>query len=184
MLKQRTRMELVTAPATTTRSPSYSLWSQHLTRPRSPGAPSTRPRRLRWGCVQLEGVSSSSQARTQAPNVHLSLPLGSSESRAQPRGAPPRTGHAGAFQPRLSLIYAVLTASPAGPDASPQTPELGRTTFPLLIVLGINQHGWRGPDIKQKKNRSPEGYKPIMISVLFSPLAKLYKYTPLKTRGS
>lgn len=181
-------MELVTAPATTTRSPSYSLWSQHLTRPRSPGAPSTRPRRLRWGCVQLEGVSSSSQARTQAPNVHLSLPLGSSESRAQPWGPhrePATRGLSGRVY--LSLIYAVLTASPAGPDASPQTPELGRTTFPLLIVLGIkvlNQHGWRGPDIKQKKNRSPEGYKPIMISVLFSPLAKLYKYTPLKTRGS
>lgn len=129
-------------------------------------------------CLQL---LTSKNTGTQRPSQ---LAPGQFRESGPATGAPPRTGHAGAFQPRLSLIYAVLTASPAGPDASPQTPELGRTTFPLLIVLGINQHGWRGPDIKQKKNRSPEGYKPIMISVLFSPLAKLYKYTPLKTRGS
>lgn len=151
------------------------------------GAPSTRPRRLRWGCVQLECVPSSSQARTQAPNVRLSLPLGSSES-GPAAEAPPRTGHAGAFRRRLPIPDLRSPDSKlAGPDASPQTPELGRITFPLLIVLGIkvlNQHRSHGPDIKQKKNRSPEGYKPIMISVLFSPLAKLYKYTPLKTRGS
>lgn len=181
-------MELVTARATTTRSPSYSLWSQHFTRPRSPGAPSTHPRCLRWGCVLLEHVPSSSRARTQAPNVRLGLPLGSSERRAQPWGPhrePATRGLSGGVY--RSLIYAVLTASPAGPDTSPQTPELGRITFPLLIVLGIkvlNQHHSRGPDIKRKKNRRPEGYKPITISVLFSPLAKLYKYTPLKTRGS
>lgn len=84
----------------------------------------------------------------------------------------------------FTVIYAHYIYSSAGFTqlVTLETPELWRKTWMCLWCQQPRLFNWQcslRPHFKGKKNINSEGNELIMISILVSLSAKLYKYTPL-----